>query len=187
MAFKDLGDWSKLGGLELPISGKVYRLPPVNAELGPRLQTIVSFGLDVASRVRGMVDVSEKDRTVLDDMAERELFREILHPCESDPDACQRTEDARCPLDVYTDMQDDKVPWAALKHAAMTSMMDAVFDRAVAEQYWAAGGKPQARKTGSKGRSGTASKTTRASTAGTTSRKPKKAGTPGQKSSNTGP
>ncbi len=141
MAFKDLGDWAELGGLKLPIQGKEYVLPAVSAELGPRLQAVVSLG--VAVHQGGTP--SDSDREVLDDAGERDLYREILHPCEPDDIECPPHEATeRCPRDVYQEMVDDGVPWAALKHAAMTSMFDAVFDRDTAEKHWESAGKAPA-------------------------------------------
>jgi hypothetical protein len=163
MAFKDLGDWADLGGLKLPINGKVYGLPPIDAELGPRLQALVSAGVDVAQG-RGL---SDGDQEVLDDLGERALFRDILG-------------------DVYDEMVADKVPWTALKLAAMTSMFDAVLDRKTAEKYWETQGKPPAR-TAKRATKATGSPTKRVSSGGTTSRrKPAAKGARGRKSSGTG-
>lgn len=187
MAFKDLGDWAEIGGLELPIQGKVYHLPPVNAELGPRLQAVISFGFEVNEGRKEQL--SDADRVVLDDFAERDLYRDILHPCGDD---CQATDKARCPRDVYTEMLADNVPWPALKHAALTSMFDAVFDRETAERYWESLGKvpagnrqarrskPSATANGAKKRGSTAGTTSRRATAG----KAKAVG--GRRSSSTG-
>lgn len=167
MAFKDLGDWADLAGLKLPIGGKVYVLPPVSAELGPRLQTLVSAGVDVA---RGK-QFDDSGREVLDDLAERDLYREVLGS-------------------AYDEMVDNGVPWLVLKHAALTSIFDVTVDRDTAERYWEslgkrAGRQPADRKT--TGRKGTASRTKPASTAGTTtSRKPAAKATPGRRSSSTG-
>lgn len=157
MAFKDLGDWAELGGLKLPIGGKVYSLPPVSAELGPRLQVLMSAGLTLG---RGG-DLGDDDKQVLDDMAEQEMYRDLLGP-------------------AYDEMTADGVPWPALKHAAMTVLVDATVDRDTAERYWANLGKPPAAKRAAKKPSDrlppkdpkvTEIRTKRASTAGTTSRK----------------
>lgn len=170
MAFKDLGDWAELGGLKLPIGGKVYAVPPVSAELGPRLEVLIAAGVDVA---RGN-DLRDDDRQVLDDLGERELYRDVLGP-------------------VYDEMLADKVPWPALKHAAMTVMIDAATDRATAERYWQSLGKPApARKKPAdrmppKDPKVTEIRTRRASTGGTTPRKTAAArGTRGPRSSSTG-
>lgn len=165
MAFKDLGDWAELVGLRLPIGGRTYLLPPISAELGPRVQALIDYGIDIAAG-------NETDDTeVLDDLAERDLYKEVLGQ-------------------VYDAMQADGVPWAALKHAAMTSMIDATRDRAEAEVYWERLGKPEPAKTPVKqpaDRKATASRTSKGSTAGTTSRKPaKKAASPGRGSSSSG-
>ena len=157
MAFKDLGDWAKLGGLELPIGGKVYSLPPVSAELGPRLQVLVSAGVTIGQGG----DLDDDDKQVLDDLAEKELYRDLLGV-------------------AYDEMVADGVPWTALKHAAMTALVDATVNRETAERYWSNLGKPPAAKRAPKKPSDrlppkdpkvTEIRTRRASTAGTTSRR----------------
>lgn len=186
MGFKDLGDWAELD-LALPINSKTYRLPPISAELGPRVQALVEVGVDLAI---GRPNALDKDDVVLDDIAERALYEEILHPCVKHVERCGQTPEERCPRDVYQEMQDDGVPWAVLKIAAMTSMFDAVFGRELAEGYWNSGGKRPARATGNRqARRATASKTKPASTGGTTRRPGKQATAPdtgGRKSSPTG-
>lgn len=168
MAFKDLGDWAELVGLRLPIGGRTYTLPPISAELGPRVQALIDYGIDIA--MGNETDADEAGQ-VLDDVAERDLYKEVLGQ-------------------VYDAMQADGVPWAALKHAAMTSIIDATRDREEAELYWERLGKPEPAKTPVKqpaDRKATASRTSKASTAGTTSRTPvKKAASPGRRSSSSG-
>lgn len=169
MAFKDLGDWAELVGLRLPIGGRMYLLPPISAELGPRVQALIDFGIDIA--FGGDTDDGAQ---VLDDIAERDLYKEVLGP-------------------VYDAMQADGVPWAALKHAAMTSIIDATRDREEAELYWARLGKPEPaappvkQPADRKPRKATASRTTKASTGGTTSRRKSPNGArPGRTSSSSG-
>jgi len=167
VAFKDLGDWADLVGLRLPINGRVYLLPPISAELGPRVQAIIDFGIDIAVGAADADDAGE----VLNDVAERDLYKEVLGA-------------------VYDAMQADGVPWAALKHAAMTSIIDATRDREEAEAYWARLGKPETpvkQPADRQPRKATASRTTKASTAGTTSRrKPAGKAQPGRRSSSSG-
>jgi hypothetical protein len=172
MAFKDLGDWAELGGLRLPVNGRVYCLPPISAELGPRVQALVDLGIDI---VRGK-EPAEDDAEVLDDVSERDLYREVLG-------------------DVYDAMQADGVPWVALKHAAMTSIIDAARSRDEAELYWEQLGKPLPAKPVKQptdhqppaDRKVTAIGTRKASTAGTSSRRnPGKKASPGPRSSSTG-
>ncbi|WP_116051677.1 DUF7426 family protein [Amycolatopsis palatopharyngis] len=187
MAFKDLGDWYEIGGLKLPIRGKTYSLPPISAELGPRLQAVVAFGVDVSQGRKG--ELSDKDKVVLDDMEELDLFKDILHPCNEDDAECDPLPEGRCSRDVYQEMTDDGVPWNALKLAAMTSMFDAVFDRQTAEKYWESLGKaPAPNRAGRRSKATEpASKTKKASAAGTTSRKATaRKGTGGRKSSKSG-
>ncbi|HEY9353810.1 MAG TPA: hypothetical protein VIP28_11190 [Nocardioides sp.] len=171
MAFKDLGDWAELGGLRLPINGRWYTLPPISAELGPRVQALVDLGVDIALGNEPGEDTAE----VLDDLAEQDLYKQVLGP-------------------AYDAMQADGVPWVALKHAAMTSIIDATRDREEAEKYWEQMGKPVPAKKPAKQptdrlpRKATATRTTKASTAGTTSRRkpPAKQAQRGRRSSSSG-
>lgn len=172
MAFKDLGDWAELVGLRLPIGGRMYLLPPISAEIGPRVQALIDFGIDIAFAADpATVDGDQ----VLDDVAERDLYKEVLGP-------------------VYDAMQADGAPWAALKHAAMTSIIDATRDRDEAEAYWARLGKPEPepppvkQPADRKPRKATGSRTPKGSTGGTTSsRKPAAVkAQPGRRSSRSG-
>jgi len=163
MAFRDLGDWAELAGLRLPIAGKTYTLPPISAELGLRLQALFAAGFAFA---RG--DASAAEQIVLDDQGESDLYREILGT-------------------THDEMTADGVPWAAIKHAAMTAAIDAAVDRETAEKFWASLGKPPGRRpTDRQAPKATAQQTKRASSAGTTSRKTAAKATRGRKSSGTG-
>lgn len=173
MAFEDLGDWAELAGLKLPISGKVYTLPPVAAELGVRIVAIMQLGSDLA--VGGDVNVADKE--LLSDTEERSLYEEIFGPA------------------VWAQALADGVPWPAIKHMAMTAMIDVAYDRDRAEAYWARLGKtvpakkPARKPTDRQPRKATASKTTSASTGGTTRSRPRKSTTAaprGRRSSTTG-
>lgn len=166
MAFKDLGDWAQLAGLRLPIGGRVYELPPIDAELGPRVQALIDYGIDIA------FGNDPDGEEVLSDVAERDLYKEVLGA-------------------AYDAMQADRVPWPALKHAAMTSIIDATRSREEAELYWERLGKPEPANPPVKkpaDRKATASRTRSGSTGGTTS--PKKPAArkaqPGRRSSSTG-
>lgn len=171
MAFEDLGDWAEIAGLKLPIAGKVYALPAVSAKLGLRIVAIMDLGTNLAHG-----KFSDADREVLDDEQEQSLYQEILGP-------------------RYDEMLADGVPWEALKHAAMTVMIDVALDRERAEAYWARLGKttpakkPAKKPADRKAPKATATRTSKASTAGTT-RSParKRASAPrGRKSSPSGP
>lgn len=172
MAFKDLGEWAELAGIKLPINGKTYALPPISAELGPRLQALVALGVDIHQG--RITELSDEDKVVLDDAEEKKLYRDVLG-------------------DVYDEMEADDVEWGYLKHAAMTSVFDAVFDRETAEKYWESLGKApepnRAQRRASKPTAAEIKAKRPASTGGTTSRratpaKAKAAG--GRRSSSTG-
>jgi hypothetical protein len=136
------------------------------------VQALIDYGIDIA--VGREADADEAGE-VLDDMSERDLYKEVLGS-------------------VYDAMQADGVPWAALKHAAMTSIIDATRDREEAELYWERLGKPEPAKTpvkepeDRKPRKATATRTSKASTGGTTSRRKPAArkAQPGRRSSSSG-
>lgn len=172
MAFEDLGNWAELVGLKLPIGGKTYVLPPIGSKLGLRIVALFELGADLA---RGRAPGAANE-DLLDDDDEQDLFKQILGP-------------------VYDQMLEDNVPWPALKHAAMTAMMDVVYDRERAENYWLRLGKttpakrPAKKPADRQPRKATAPKTSTASTATSTRRRApaKKAAAPrGRRSSPAG-
>ncbi|MEV6413843.1 hypothetical protein [Kribbella sp. NPDC051718] len=172
MPFEDLGNWAELVGLKLPIGGKTYILPPIGAKLGLRIVALFELGADLArGRAPGAVN-----QELLSDEDEENLFKQVLGP-------------------VYDEMLEDNVPWPALKHAAMTAMMDVVYDRERAENFWLRLGKTTPAKKPAKKpadrlpRKATASKTSTASTGTSTRRRApaKKAAAPrGPRSSPSG-
>ncbi|WP_424183855.1 DUF7426 family protein [Actinokineospora sp. G85] len=146
MPFRDLGELLD-AGLKLPIRGKVYTVPPVDAETGLRLQRLAEIAAQVA-------DVAENggslDGVVLDDAAEVDLYRDALGA-------------------AYDEMLADRVPWPALKLAGVTAWLDAAVSREAAEAYWNAAGSPEA-SAGNRATRRTAARSTRqpASASGTT-------------------
>lgn len=144
--------------LPLPIAGTVYEVPAVDAETGLRLQALWEAGV-AASQGEDVHGSAE-----LDDLAERDLYRDALGP-------------------AFEQMVAARVPWPWVKHAAQTAFVWNTAGRDAALAHWRSPGKRQARKqpgdhkpaTGKRAaskRTAAASKTrARASTAGTTSRK----------------
>lgn len=126
MTFKDLGDWAELSALKLPIGGKVYTIPPADAELGRSAQALVAVG----GRIAQGGELDDHDRQVLGEAGDEiALYQRLLGP-------------------VYDEMSADGVPWRALKHAAMTALIDNAVDRDNAERFWATLGKTTAKKPG---------------------------------------
>lgn len=175
MPFKDLGDWSDIASLELPFMGtnsagkkltKSYTIPPVDAELGPRIQAIMdqattALHAQMVAKARGETAPAVPEPTgmveLLSDDEERKLYPRLLGP-------------------AYEEMLTDLVPWSFVQHCAATTMIDASIGRQAAEMFWEqrAPGKSeeepvtvpnraQRRATGQRTRTG--------STAGTTTRK----------------
>ncbi|MEU5838773.1 hypothetical protein ABZ820_34630 [Streptomyces diacarni] len=137
--------------LELPVKGRVYRVPSPSAEDGLRVQRMAG----VAAQVAAGAEPSESDTKVFSDDDERDLYAMCLGP-------------------AYDDMVADGVDWAWIKHAGLTAMMWITADLETAQHYWAAAGDPsqaapnrEARRAG-RASSGTATSTRRrGSTSGT--------------------
>jgi hypothetical protein len=177
MGFQDFADFADELGLRLPIDGKTYLIPPIDAETGLWCQNLMQVGGRV---VAGHV-VTEEDVELLDDDAERSLYQRLLGP-------------------VHEQMVADNVPWTAIKNAALTVLWDATAGRETAEKFWNAGGQSLGeaaapnraqRRASTRGTSGGASTTRRrGSTTGTTpsTRAPRQAAkrSPGRNSSSDG-
>jgi hypothetical protein len=167
MAFQDLGDLLD-AGLSLPYKGKIYAVPPVDAETGLRFQRLA----EVAARAAQAAETGQElDAVVLDDADEVDLYRDALGP-------------------AYDAMIADRVPWPVLKTAAVTAWLDAAVSREAAEAYWNAAGTPDPEALAGNRASRRAARSTRqpGSASGTTpTRKATKAtGTRGRRSSTTG-
>jgi hypothetical protein len=124
VAFKDLEELVE-PWLDLPIQGKTYRIPSVDAKTGIYCQHIVEVTLSVQTGG----DVSEDDIAglQLDDDAERDFNRRLLG-------------------EQYDQMLADQVPWEFVKIAAKTVFTWTIQDRDAAEAFWARGGRPEARR-----------------------------------------
>jgi hypothetical protein len=145
---------------KLPIGGTVYEVPPISAELGLRFQNVMA----VAAKAKQAQDANteytpdESDVEVMNDAAEKDLYREALGP-------------------VYDQMVSGGVTFAELKLASLYVMFHAIYGETFADAYWASGGKAPApnraaRRTATRTRTGAATTTkARASRSGTTTRK----------------
>lgn len=139
MAFKDLEELVE-PWLDLPISGKTYRVNSVDAATGIYCQRIV----EVTLSVQAGADVSEDDVAglQLDDDAERDFNRRLLG-------------------EQYDAMLADGVRWEYIKLAARTIFTWTVRDRDAAEEFWHSGGRPEARRPAPQDRRRPAKKTTK--------------------------
>lgn len=147
MAFQQLGELLK-GGLELPVEGKTYRVPPPSASTGLRVQAIMNAAATAA-------DGGKVDEAVLADAAERDMYADVLGT-------------------AYAEMVADDVEWPTLKHCAVTAMVWIVQNHEAAERYWNSGGDPSRLAPNRKARrssSATASKTQSRGSSSTTSRR----------------
>ncbi|MCT9090587.1 hypothetical protein N4G70_17240 [Streptomyces sp. ASQP_92] len=115
MAFEAL-DELLVESLPLPIGGTLYTVPAPTAEVGLRTQALINAAAVAA-------DGGKVDEQVLGDAAERDLYRDVLGT-------------------AHDQMVADGVPWPALKHAALTSMVWIAQDKGAAERFWNAAGDP---------------------------------------------
>ncbi|MFD8611081.1 hypothetical protein [Streptomyces sp. NPDC059631] len=115
MAFRELGALLD-AGLPLPIGDRIYVVPPPSAEVGLRVQRVMQAAATAANGGQ----ISE---TVLDDVAEMDLYRDVLGT-------------------AYAEMIAAGVKWPMLKHCAMTAVAWIMQDEDAAERYWNSGGDP---------------------------------------------
>ena len=106
----------------LPIRGKTYRVPPVDAETGLRLQRLAEH----TAKIAHAIDNGESpDAEALGDDSELDLYRDALGT-------------------AYEEMLADRVPFAWLKVAGITAWLHAAVDAEQAEAYWNSAGDPEA-------------------------------------------
>ncbi len=143
--------------IELPAgpNGEIYRIEGPSAEDGLRIERITTL----ATRLAAGGEV--KDKEVLDDDAELDLYRAALGAS-------------------YDQLLVD-LSWPRFKHVAMTVVFWIAADLDTAERYWASGGDPSraapnraTRRAGTRSSGTAAAKSTprRGSTSGTNTRKP---------------
>lgn len=107
--------------LVLEWKGREYRIEPVSAKVGLRVERIISAA---ERNARGAAQEGDQEQ-VLSDSDELDLYPDLLG-------------------DVYEQMLDDGVTFIRLKLAATATMMWTVYDEEVALEYWNAGGKAPA-------------------------------------------
>jgi len=107
--------------LELPIRGKVYRIPPADAELGLLCSRLVMAGEQVAAK--GAV---EKDTAaVLNDEEESDIYERLLGP-------------------VREEMIADGLDWQRISHVGSTALIWTALGKAAALNFWRSGARPKA-------------------------------------------
>jgi hypothetical protein len=165
MGFRDLDELLD-DGLPLPISGKIYRIPPADAELGLWCQRLISLGMAVQM---GETLPEGAPPLTLDDDDENALYRRLL--------GSRQNAEGEWVGGVFDELIADGVNWERIKIVGQTAMFWVGAGRELAEAFWNAGGDPEAfppRRRPSKASTRTAagSTTKRAgSTSGTRSRK----------------
>lgn len=117
MSFEDLDEFFD-DTIELPVGGKTYVVPGVDAETGLYCQRLLERGK--AAYLGKDVDGGE-----LDDEAEMSLYERVLGP-------------------VYAELIADGVSWPKISHCGLTAFFWAANNRTTAEKYWNSGGNPEA-------------------------------------------
>jgi hypothetical protein len=115
--FKDLDDFFN-DGLELPVGGKLYKIPAPDGETGLYCQRLAEAGVAAAQGK----NVPEAE---LDDVRELDLYKRVLGP-------------------VYDELFADGVKWPRIKHVAITTFMWIVGNDEAAVAYWEKGPEAQA-------------------------------------------
>lgn len=163
MALRDLSEVLD-PDLSLPIRGKTYRVPPVDAETGLRLQRLAEH----AAKLAHAVEAGESpDAEALGEDSELDLYRDALGS-------------------AYEEMLGDKVPFAWLKVAGITAWLHAAVGAEQAEAYWNAAGDPEAFAGNREQRRAARSTRQPVSASGTNPKPAPPAGTTGKQSSPTG-
>jgi hypothetical protein len=123
--FRDLAEFLD-PDLRLPWNGKTYVIPAIPADVGLRCQALISLaGSALARDGQGEVKVSERDREVLSDLAERDLFRDVLGT-------------------VFDELTADGASWPVVKHMAITAITYFTVDEETALAVWEGQGKAPA-------------------------------------------
>lgn len=113
MAFKDLRDFFD-GSLELPVGGKLYKVPPISAEDGLWAQAL----MDLA--VRAATGGDPGDAAALDDDDERNLYQRMLGS-------------------AYDEMITDGLDWPSLQRCGTTAYLHFTAGEAAALKFWEEG------------------------------------------------
>ena len=154
-AWKDLDEFLDEEFLELPISGKVYRIYDVDGETAMRVRRLAK----VAQEVKAAVDAGEQvdlDADELDDQEAEDLFERVLG-------------------DAYGEMLANGVREQRIKFALQTAMIWIIADEESAQRFWEAGGQgeaiaPAAPNRAARRASAAVERTTRKQVSGTTTK-----------------
>lgn len=119
--FQDLDDFFD-AALELPIGGKIYRIPSPTAEVGLYVQRIMEAAAWIND---GQLPPGEAPKLKLDDDEEVDLYEMVMGP-------------------ALAEMHADKVAWSKIMLAAQTAFIWIGAGDAAAEAFWTSGGDPKA-------------------------------------------
>lgn len=104
--------------LPLPVSGKIYRVPPTDGETGIWCQRLMSTAVAVANGGDMPADMPKLDFEGEDEIA---LYQRLLGP-------------------VWDELHADGVSWPRIMLIAQTAFIWAGSGRTIAEEYWNSGG-----------------------------------------------
>lgn len=113
-------------GHELPINGKTYNIPYVDAETGLKFAAYTALAVETAQAMqegRGVSDLAIEQAEILNDDEELDLYTAALT------------------ADVYAEMKADGLPFEYVKFAATYVLIYSTMGETQAAEYWATGGK----------------------------------------------
>lgn len=113
--------------LELPIRGKLYRIPPADAELGLLCSRLVMAGTQVANSGkvadRTATELNEEGAK-LDDEEEADIYRRLLGS-------------------VQDEMIADGLDWQRIQHVGSTALIWTALGKSAALNFWKSGARPK--------------------------------------------
>ena len=156
---KDLSQFMS-DGHDLPINGKTYHVPLVDAETGLAFTRFISVAMKAKNAQENNEDYTpdDEDIQILSDQQERDIYKEVLRD------------------GVWEEMVEDGLAFAHMRMAALYALYHATQGEEVANRFWESGGKAPApnraaRRTATRTRTGGANTTQKqASPKGTNTR-----------------
>lgn len=142
MGFKDLSEFFT-PGLQLPIRGKTYTIPAVNAEEGLRIRMLFA---DPSVSLTDEGELKEIMTLLGAEWVPKKETVQLTDPTTGGPalDADGNVQTAEVDRGsykggVYQEMADDGLSWDEIMHAGRTALLDAGLGRTLAEVHWETG------------------------------------------------
>ncbi|QFP96801.1 tail assembly chaperone [Gordonia phage Mcklovin] len=142
MGFKDLSEFFT-PGLQLPIRGKTYNIPAVNAEEGLRIRMLFA---DPTVSLTDEGELKEIMTLLGAEWVPKKETVQLTDPTTGGPALDEEGNVQTAEVDrgsytggVYQEMADDGLSWDEIMHAGRTALLDAGLGRTVAEVHWETG------------------------------------------------